>query len=74
VGSVGPILGQHVVKRHRATWHLAGNTAILQGVGEMDAGSEQCKVPDDEKLLRVVCQWIEICQFDGKVVNEDRIF
>ena len=46
---------------------LAGSTAILQGVGEMEAGSEQFKEPDDEKLLRVVCRWIEICRFDGKV-------
>ena len=38
---------------------LAGSTAILQGVGEMEAGSEQCKEPDDEKLLLVVCRWIE---------------
>ena len=44
-----------------------GNTAILQGVGEMEAGSEQCKEPDDEKLLRVVWGLIEICRFDGKV-------
>ena len=27
-----------------------GNTAILQGVGEMEAGSEQCKEPDDENF------------------------
>ena len=59
------------MERHRATWDLAGRTAILQGVGEMEAGSEQCKEKDDEleKLLRVtvVCQWIEIlvCRFDS---------
>jgi hypothetical protein len=46
---------------------LAGSTAVLQGVGKMEAGSEHCKEPDDEKLLRVVCRWIEICRFDGKV-------
>jgi hypothetical protein len=33
----------------------------------MEAGSEQCKEQDDEKLLRVVCRLIEICRFDGKV-------
>jgi hypothetical protein len=55
------------VERHRATWDLAGNTAVLQGVGEMEAGLEQCKEPEDEKLLLVVCRWIHICQFDGKV-------
>jgi hypothetical protein len=31
---------------------LGGKTAILQGVGKIEAGSEQCKEPDDEKLLR----------------------
>jgi hypothetical protein len=46
---------------------LAGNTDILQGVGKMEAGSEQCKEQDDEKLLRVVCRWIKIRQFNGKV-------
>jgi hypothetical protein len=46
---------------------LAGNTDILQGVGEMEAGSEQCKEQDDEKLLLVVCRWIKIRQFNGKV-------
>jgi hypothetical protein len=66
-GSVGPIVGRRVVERHRATWDLAGNTAILQGVGEIEAGSEQCKEQGDEKLWRVVCRWIEICRFDGKV-------
>jgi hypothetical protein len=55
-GSVGPIVGLCVLERHRATWNLAGNTAILQGVGEMVAGSEQCKEPDDEKYLRVDCR------------------
>jgi hypothetical protein len=43
---------------------LAGNTDTLQGV---EAGSEQCKEPDDEKLLQVVCRWIKIRQFNGKV-------
>jgi hypothetical protein len=33
----------------------------------MEAGSEQCKEPDDAKLLRVDCLLIEICRFDGKV-------
>jgi hypothetical protein len=45
---------------------LAGSTAILQGVGEMEAGLKQCKEQDDGKLLPVVCRWIEICQFDCK--------
>jgi hypothetical protein len=31
---------------------------MLQGVCEMEAGSEQCKEPDEEKLLRVDCRWI----------------
>ena len=53
-GSIGPIVGRRVVERHHATWDLAGRTAILQGVGEMEAGSEQCKESEDEKLLRVV--------------------
>jgi hypothetical protein len=54
------------VEHHSATWDLAGNTAVLQGVCEMDAGSEQCKEPDGEKLLRGDCQLIEICRFNGK--------
>jgi hypothetical protein len=32
---------------------LAGNIGILQGFGEMEAGSEQCKEPDDDKLLQL---------------------
>jgi hypothetical protein len=28
-----------------------GKSAVLQGVGEMEAGLEQCKEPDDEKLF-----------------------
>jgi hypothetical protein len=36
---------------------FAGSTVVLQGVGEMEAGSELFKEPDDGKKLRVVCQW-----------------
>jgi hypothetical protein len=54
-GSIGPIVGWLVMELHSATWDLAGNTAILQGVCKMEAGSEQCKQPVDEILLQVVC-------------------
>jgi hypothetical protein len=37
---------------------LAETTAFLQGVGEIEAGSEQCKEPEDEIFLRVDCRWI----------------
>ncbi len=33
----------------------------------MEVGSEQCKEPDDERRLLVVCRGIEICLFDGKL-------
>jgi hypothetical protein len=46
---------------------LAGSTVVLQGGGQMEAGSELCKEQDDEKPLLVFCQLIEICQFDYKV-------
>ena len=57
------------MERHRATWDLAGRTAILQGVGEMEAESEQCKESEDEKLLRVVGRWIEKLSVDGLTVD-----
>ncbi len=57
------------MERHRATWDLAGKTATLQGVGEMEAGSEQGKESEDEKLLRVVCRWIEKLSVDGLAVG-----
>ena len=44
-----------------------GNTAILQGVCKMEAGLDQCKEPNDEKLLQVVYQWMESCLFNDKV-------
>jgi hypothetical protein len=56
------------VERHRATWDLAGKTAILQGVGKMEAGSEQCK-EEDEKRLRVVGRWIEKLSVDELTVD-----
>jgi hypothetical protein len=43
--SVGPFGGLCVCQRHRATFNLAGNTALfLPGV---EAGSERCTEPDD---------------------------
>jgi squalene cyclase len=57
------------VERHLATWDLAGRTAILQGVGEMEAGSGQCKESEDENLLRVVGRWIEKLSVDGLTVD-----
>ncbi len=35
----------------------------------MEAGSEQCKEPDDEKLLRVVCRLIEIVDLMVKLAG-----
>ena len=59
------------MERHRTTWDLAGRTAILQGVGEMEAGSEQCKESEDEKLLRVVGRWIEKLSVDHDGLTVD---
>jgi hypothetical protein len=71
VGSVSPIVGLCVVERHHATWDLAGNTAILQGVCQIRAGLEQSKKQEDEKLLLVVCRWIEIGLFLASFVKEN---
>jgi hypothetical protein len=54
MGSVGPIVGRRVVERHRTTWDLAENTVVLQGVDEMEAGSEHCKEPDDEIFFYIL--------------------
>jgi hypothetical protein len=67
-GSVGPIVGRRVLERHRATWDLAGNTANLHGVGEMEAGSEQCRESEDEKLLHVVCRWLGLKFVDSSSI------
>ena len=48
------------MERHRATWDLAGRTAILQGVGEMEAGSEQCKESEDEELFELSVDGLKI--------------
>jgi hypothetical protein len=73
-GSQQPVSGVHLFDRWTARRGAppcdlgsCGNTSILQGVGEMEAGSEQCKEPDDEKPLLVVCRLIGFCRFDGKV-------
>jgi hypothetical protein len=44
-GSVGPISGQRICERHRATLKLAGNTAVCLEFCEMEAGIEprQCE-------------------------------
>jgi hypothetical protein len=45
VGSVGPISGQRICERHRATLKHAGNTAVCLEFCEMEAGIEprQCE-------------------------------
>jgi hypothetical protein len=55
-GSVGPFGGRHVGERQRATFNLAGNTAISSlafGIRVVEAGSEHCKEPDDW----IFCEW-----------------
>jgi hypothetical protein len=72
-GSLPPVIGVRQSDRWTVIrgapscdMDLAGSTAIMQGVGKMEAGSEQCKEQENEKLLLVVCRWIEICRFKCK--------
>jgi hypothetical protein len=37
----------------------------------MEAGLEQCKKQEDQKLLLVVCRWIEIGLFLASFVKEN---